>query len=82
MIELEGTDDAPDRTRLESVLEAAFDADVIADAAIAQSLREAQGFWKIRDSIGEVTPTLQPMLAFDVSLPIDAMAAFLAADRR
>jgi FAD/FMN-containing dehydrogenase len=78
LIELEGTADAPDRARLESVLEAAFDADVIADAAIAQSLRESQSFWKIRDSIGEVTPTLQPMLAFDVSLPIDAMASFLA----
>ncbi|MEO8465108.1 MAG: FAD-binding oxidoreductase [Gammaproteobacteria bacterium] len=78
LIELEGTHEGADRARLESVLEAAFDADVIADAAIAQSLREAQSFWKIRDSIGEVTPTLQPMLAFDVSLPIDAMADFLA----
>ena len=26
-----------------------------------------------------MTPTLQPLLAFDVSLPIDAMAGFLAA---
>ena len=78
LIELEGTQEATDRARLESVLEAAFDAEVIADAAIAQSLREAQSFWKIRDSIGEVTPTLQPMLAFDVSLAIDAMTGFLA----
>ena len=41
-------------------------------------LFRSQGFWKIRDSIGDVTPTLQPMLAFDVSLPIDAMPGFLA----
>jgi FAD/FMN-containing dehydrogenase len=78
LIEIEGTDEATDRAHLTAVLERALGADTIADAAIAQSLREAQGFWKIRDSIGEVTPTLQPMLAFDVSLPIDAMAAFLA----
>src|SRR5262249_27479942 len=35
--------------------------------------------WAIRDGIGDVTPTLQPLLAFDVSLPIDSMAPFLAA---
>jgi FAD/FMN-containing dehydrogenase len=78
LIEIEGTHEAADRARLEAVLETALGAEIIADAAIAQSLREAQSFWKIRDSIGEVTPTLQPMLAFDVSLPIDAMAGFLA----
>ena len=78
LIEVEGTDDAGERARLETVLEAALGEGVVADAAIAQSLREAQGFWKIRDSIGDVTPTLQPMLAFDVSLPIDAMPGFLA----
>jgi FAD/FMN-containing dehydrogenase len=78
LVEIEGTNEALDRARLESVLEAALGSETIADAAIAQSLREAQGFWKIRDSIGEVTPSLQPMLAFDVSLPIDAMAGFLA----
>ena len=48
------------------------------DAAIAQSERETKSFWAIRDAIGEVTPTLQPLLAFDVSLPVDSMQAFLA----
>jgi FAD/FMN-containing dehydrogenase len=78
LVEIEGTDEAADRARLERVLEAALGAETIADAALAQSLREAEAFWKIRDSIGEVTPSLQPMLAFDVSLPIDAMSDFLA----
>ncbi|HVY66224.1 MAG TPA: FAD-binding oxidoreductase [Gammaproteobacteria bacterium] len=78
LIEVEGTDEAAERARLEAVLEAALGDQILVDAAIAQSLRETQSFWKIRDSIGEVTPTLQPMLAFDVSLPIDAMAGFLA----
>src|SRR5690606_353803 len=48
------------------------------DAALAQSEREAQAFWAIRDGIAEITPLLQPLLAFDVSLPIGEMPAFLA----
>jgi FAD/FMN-containing dehydrogenase len=78
LIEVEGTDETFDGMRLEAALEAALDTELLADAVVAQSLREAQSFWKIRDSIGEVTPTLQPMLAFDVSLPVDTMARFLA----
>ena len=56
-----------------SVLVSALQSTALADAAIAQSEREAQSFWAIRDAVGEVTPTLQPLLAFDVSLPIDEM---------
>ncbi len=77
LVESEGTDEASERERLEAVLGEALDAELIADAAIAQSGRETEGFWKIRDSIGEITPLLQPMSAFDVSLPIDAMEPFL-----
>jgi FAD/FMN-containing dehydrogenase len=78
LVEIEGTDEDTDRARLESALEAALADELIADAALAQSGRETQSFWQIRDAIGEVTPTLQPMLAFDVSLNVDAMQGFLA----
>jgi FAD/FMN-containing dehydrogenase len=78
LVETEGADHDADRARLEAALEAALGDELIIDAAIAQSAREAQSFWKIRDSIGEITPLLQPMLAFDVSLPIDEMPGFLA----
>jgi FAD/FMN-containing dehydrogenase len=78
LVEVEGTDDSTERARLEAALTTALDDELILDAAIAQSERETKGFWQIRDSIGEVTPTLQPLLAFDVSLPVEAMADFLA----
>lgn len=78
LIEAEGVDDAIERERLERALAAALDAGEIVDAAVAQSQREAQSLWAIRDAIGEVTPTLQPMLGFDISLPVDAMDGFLA----
>ncbi|HEX5047780.1 MAG TPA: FAD-binding oxidoreductase, partial [Gammaproteobacteria bacterium] len=78
LVEVEGADDTSDRERLERALAAALEAGEIVDAAVAQSRRDTQAFWAIRDAIGEVTPTLQPMLGFDISLPIDAMNAFLA----
>ena len=77
LVEVEGADDAADRDGLERALAAALEAGEIVDAAVAQSRRDTQAFWAIRDAIGEVTPTLQPMLGFDISLPIDEMNAFL-----
>jgi FAD/FMN-containing dehydrogenase len=78
LIEVEGTDHDRDRAEIERVLGDALEEHTIVDAALAQSERETKSFWAIRDGIGDVTPTLQPLLAFDVSLPIDAMAGFLA----
>ena len=72
---------APGRHEYEKdlrALAAALETGEIVDAAVAQSQRETQAFWAIRDAIGEVTPTLQPMLGFDISLPTDAMGRFLA----
>jgi FAD/FMN-containing dehydrogenase len=77
LAEIEGTDDAVERDRLERALAAALAAGEILDAAVAQSERETRNFWSIRDAIGEVTPTLQPMLGFDISLPLDSMKGFL-----
>jgi FAD/FMN-containing dehydrogenase len=78
LVEIEGTDAAGDLARLEAVLVESLQARVIGDAAVAQSVREAHSFWAIRDGIGEATPTLQPLLAFDVSLNIGSMKVFLA----
>ena len=78
LVEIEGTEHAADTARLEAALGESLDSGIVADAVLAQSAREAKNLWTIRDGIGDVTPTLQPLLAFDVSLPIDSMASFLA----
>jgi FAD/FMN-containing dehydrogenase len=78
LVEIEGTDHAADTGRLEAALAESLESGIVADAVLAQSARESKDLWAIRDGIGEVTPTLQPMLAFDVSVTIDSMAAFLA----
>lgn len=77
LVESEGAEPEADRERLENVLAAALEDGVISDAAVAQSGREADAFWAIRDGIAEITPGLMPMLAFDVSMPIAEMAGFL-----
>ncbi|HEY8520161.1 MAG TPA: FAD-binding oxidoreductase [Gammaproteobacteria bacterium] len=78
LIAAEGADPELDRERLESALRDAFEKGFATDAALAQSEREAQAFWAIRDGIAEITPLLKPLLAFDVSMPIGEMPAFLA----
>jgi len=77
LIETEGSDEAAENRRFEQALANAMDAGLVADAALAHSGRERESFWKIRDGIGDVTPILQPMLAFDVSMPIGQMPDFL-----
>jgi FAD/FMN-containing dehydrogenase len=77
LIDAEAADDAANRNQLESALEAALEAGLIADAVVAQSEREAQSLWAIRDGIGEVNRYLKPGCSFDVSMPISAMPAFL-----
>lgn len=59
-----------DAAHFEAVLEQAWDKGWVADAAIAQSLRDEQNFWNLRDSVAEMLPKLAPTLNFDVSVPI------------
>jgi len=78
LVQSEGTDHAADRERLEMILGDLLEQGVVLDAAVAQSERERETFWQIRDGIAEITALLQPLVAFDVSIPISAMPRFLA----
>ncbi len=78
LIETEGQDAEADMDRFQAALEAPLESELVIDAVLAQSERERQTFWKIRDGIGEITPMLQPMLAFDVSMPVTEMQGFLS----
>lgn len=77
LVQSEGTDHAADRERLESILGELLEQGVVLDAAVAQSERETESFWQIRDGIAEITALLQPLVAFDVAVPISDMPAFL-----
>ena len=63
---------------LEAVLGAALEADLVQDAAIAQSMAEAQSMWTIRESIPEAQLRAGGNLKHDISLPTSAIAEFVA----
>jgi FAD/FMN-containing dehydrogenase len=60
--------------RLEALLADWFDAGIIADAALATSLRQAQDMWTLRE--GLAIDTLPHLINFDVSLPIGVIGTF------
>ena len=77
LIETEGVDETTERSRFEAVLERALEHGILIDAALASSERDRQTFWNIRDGIAEITAMLQPLLAFDVSMPVSSMQSFI-----
>ena len=55
---------------------------LIADAALAQSIADAQSFWTLRDAAGEFRQTLGPDHAsFDIGLPTGGMGEYVEACR-
>jgi FAD/FMN-containing dehydrogenase len=79
LVQSEGTDHDSDRERLETILGELLENGIVLDAAVAQSERDTETFWQIRDGIAEITAMLQPLVAFDVSVSISDMPGFLTA---
>jgi FAD/FMN-containing dehydrogenase len=70
----------------QAMLEEALEREWVLDASIAQSHRDAQDFWSLRDAIAEMLSDYAPTINFDVSVPVthigvcvDRMRAELAA---
>lgn len=83
LLEIEGSDQEQDSERFQSMLVSALESALIQDAAIAQSEKETDAFWQIRDGIGELLPNLAHCANFDISVPISQMQAFITrADRQ
>ena len=80
LVEAMGGDVESDAARFESVLEGALEAGDLVDAAIAKSGAERAALWALRDDIGQLSRD-GPIIAFDVSLRIPDMPAYVAAVR-
>ena len=69
LLETMGTDPDVDQQRFESVIGEALEVNIVHDAVIAQSQREATDIWTVRDSPGEWRNAGHwPQLSFDVSV--------------
>ena len=78
LVEVSSSRSAEDaRETLEGVLEAALEAGEITDAAIAQSLGEAQSFWRMREEMSWAQKPEGGSIKHDVSVPVAAVPAFL-----
>lgn len=62
---------------LERLLGAAIADEAIDDAVIAASEAQAEAFWLLRDSLSAAERGLGPAVQHDISVPVDAMPAFL-----
>jgi FAD/FMN-containing dehydrogenase len=89
LIEAVSTDPAaaPPAALLERLLAPALDSGLVADAVVAASEAQAEAFWRLRDSLSEAERAAGPAVQHDISVPVDAMPAFMidaarAAERR
>ena len=65
------------QVRFHSLLEAALQAGLIQDAAVAASLSQSQSFWHLRESIPLAQSQEGLNIKHDISLPVSAIAGFV-----
>jgi FAD/FMN-containing dehydrogenase len=70
LAETSGASPASDAQNFEAALEEALGNELIIDATIANSGQQRQAIWAIRDDISKLSELLDPVMVFDVSLPI------------
>ena len=78
LIEILGTDPERDAERFEEVLGGMMESGLVKDAVIAQSDKQREEIWAVRDSPGEWSQGAHwPQVAFDVSLPTRKIGDFI-----
>ncbi|MEZ9537805.1 FAD-binding oxidoreductase [Pseudomonadota bacterium] len=77
LIEATGHNAERDAVQFEEALMAALEQDILVDAAIAKSESQREQLWAMRDDIDTVISELNPLFAFDISLPIANMEQYI-----
>lgn len=79
LIELVASDPAEEdpAALLERLLAVALEAGLAADAVIAANEAQAEAFWRLRDSLSAAERSTGPAVQHDISVPVDAMPAFM-----
>jgi FAD/FMN-containing dehydrogenase len=63
---------------LQGIAEQALEQELASDAALAQSVAQARGLWALRESISEAQAAEGKNIKHDISVPISAIARFVA----
>jgi FAD/FMN-containing dehydrogenase len=78
LLELAGTEaEHIERERLAGLLETALGQGLIHDAAVAESLAQSHGLWRLRESIPLAQSEEGLNIKHDIALPISAIAGFV-----
>ncbi len=78
LIEALGSDPQQDHPRFERAMSAALESGLISDAVVAKSEAERHRLWALRDDVAQLG-RYYPLTGFDISLPLEAMEAYLSA---
>ena len=70
------------RANIEAMLESAFEAGLVLDAAIAQSEAQRAAFWRIREGIPETQIHAGGSIKHDISVPVSRIPDFLQRAKR
>ncbi|QWD89812.1 FAD-binding oxidoreductase [Polynucleobacter sp. MWH-Braz-FAM2G] len=66
------------RQLLESILEEAFESDLISDAVIASNLSQANAFWQMREHITLAQAEEGANLKHDITIPLSSLDSFIS----
>lgn len=70
LIEMQGANPDTERDAFVAMLEAAFEAEIVIDGAVAANAREVEDFWALRDGVAEILSHRATTINFDVSVPL------------
>ncbi len=83
LMELGLTGDQNPASALEGLFGAAMEAGLVQDGIVAQNAQQAADFWSIRENIPEANRRIGSISSHDISVPLGALADFIAeGDRR
>lgn len=78
LVEALGDDAVSDEPVFAAALEHLFEEGLVTDAVIAQSEKQRQDLWAVREDLIDVLAAIRPRFNFDVSMALADMAAFVA----
>ena len=81
LVEAMGAEPERDAERFEQVLAGVLADGLASDAVIAQSGADRDRLWAVREDLNDPMASMWPLFAFDVSVPVSEMEAFVAAAR-
>ncbi|MGG7565256.1 FAD-binding oxidoreductase [Rhodovulum sp. DZ06] len=77
LAEVSGAAGAQMQERLESALEEAMEAELVLDAALANSLAQREKMWMVREMLPEANRRVGAVSSHDVSVPLTRIAGFI-----